>query len=148
SSAGYAHFLEHLIQRGTEKVGPFQFQRLATRRGGTLSVRSNYDRTAITLTGVPSSLDDLLGALSDMAFRAALKDKEIDLELAARSQEIRTSHTPPPSVAFLETMRHAFPEHPYRFPMLGNYRTVGTLKSEPLSAFYRNLYVPNNMALA
>src|SRR6202007_2508244 len=63
-------------------------------------------------------------------------------------QEIRSYYNQPSSVAFLEAMRHAFPEHPYRFPMLGNYRTVGTLKSEPLAAFYRNLYVPNNMVLS
>ncbi len=148
SSAGYAHFLEHLVQRGTKTVGPFEFQRLATRRGGTLSVRSNYDRTSITLTGVPSALDDLLGALSAMAFQSALDEKQIDLELGTLSQEIRNYYNLPSSVAFLETMRHTFPEHPYRFPMLGNYKTVGTLKSEPLTAFYRNLYVPNNMTLA
>src|SRR6185295_9406686 len=53
----------------------------------------------------------------------------------------------PSTVAFLEAMRSAFAKHPYRFPPLGNLKTIGTLKHDPLSAFYRNLYVPNNMAL-
>jgi zinc protease len=148
SSAGYAHFLEHLVQRGTDTSGPFEYQRLAQRWGGALSVRSNYDRTSLTVTGVPSALPDLIGALAAMAFRATLLDKEIDLELGALTQEIRTYYDQPASVAFLETMRAAFPEHPYRHPMLGSFRTLGTLRQAPLGAFYRNLYVPNNMALA
>jgi zinc protease len=147
SSAGYSHFIEHLIQRGTENTGPFEFTRRAQRWGGTLSVRSNYDRTSITLGGVPSALDEMIDAATAMAFKATLKDSEIDLELATLTQEVRTYYDLPSSVAFLETMRAAFPDHPYRWPMLGNFRTIGTLKSDPLMAFYRNLYVPNNMAL-
>ncbi|HET8945849.1 MAG TPA: insulinase family protein [Candidatus Polarisedimenticolia bacterium] len=148
SSAGYAHFLEHLIQRGTENSGPFEYTRKAQRWGGALSVRANYDRTAITLSGVPSSLDDLIQAAASMAFKATLKDTEIDLELGTLSQEIRTYYDLPSSVSLFEGMRAAFPGHPYRFPSLGHFRSVGTLKAEPLTAFYKNLYVPNNMAIA
>jgi len=148
SSAGYTHFLEHLIQRGTDVSGPFEFTRRAQRWGGALSVRSNYDRTYITIGGVPSALDGMLDAAAAMALRAALKDGEIDQELGTFTQEIRTYYDRPSSVAFLETMRAAFPDHPYRWPMLGNFHTVGTLRAEPLQAFYRNVYVPNNMALA
>ncbi len=148
SSVGYAHFLEHMVQRGTDKDAPFDIMRRAQRWGGSASVRSNYDRTSITLTGTPAALREMIDAAAGMAFRAALKDSEIDLELATLTQEIRTYYDMPASVAFLETMRAAFPEHPYRIPMLGNFKTLGALKSEPLKAFYSNLYVPNNMALA
>jgi zinc protease len=148
SSAGYAHFLEHLIQRGTDSSGPFEYTRKAQRWGGALSVRANYDRTAITLSGVPSSLEDLIQAAASMAFKATLKDTEIDQELGTLSQEIRTYYDLPSSVSLFEGMRAAFPGHPYRFPSLGHFRSVGTLKAEPLSAFYKNLYVPNNMAIA
>src|SRR6266850_2706696 len=148
SSAGYSHFLEHLIQRGTDVSGPFEYTRQAQRWGGALSVRSNYDRTYITIAGVPAALDGMIDAAAGMAFRAALKDSEVDQELGTFTQEIRTYYDRPSSVAFLETMRAAFPEHPYRWPMLGNFHTVGTLRGEALQAFYRNLYVPNNMALA
>jgi zinc protease len=147
SSAGYAHALEHLVQRGTDAVGPFDYNRLASRWGGSLQVRSDYDRTHITATGVPAALESLIDAVAGMAFRAALKDKEIDLELAPLSQEVRAYYDDPFSVAFLETVRAAFPGHPYRFPPLGNLKTLGGLKHDPLAAFYRNLYVPNNMAL-
>ncbi|HYV18535.1 MAG TPA: insulinase family protein [Verrucomicrobiae bacterium] len=148
SSAGYAHFLEHLVQRGTDSSGPFEYTRKAQRWGGALSVRANYDRTAITLSGVPSSLDDLIQAAASMAFKATLKDTEIDQELGTLSQEIRTYYDLPSSVSLFEGMRAAFPGHPYRFPSLGHFRSVGTLKAEPLTAFYKNLYVPNNMAIA
>jgi len=148
TSAGYAHFLEHLIQRGTEKVTPHEFTRRAHRWGGNVGVRSNYDRTSLTLTGMPSVLDDMLAAAADMAFRASLKDGEIDLERGTLYQEIRTYYDLPASVTFLESMRAAFPGHPYHVPMLGNFQTLGALRSEPARAFYQNLYVPNNMALA
>lgn len=147
-SAGYAHFLEHLIQRGTERVGTHEYTRRAHRWGGSIAVHTNYDRTSITLTGVPSVLDEMLQAAADVAFHAALKDAEIDLERGTLYQEIRTYYDRPASVAFLEAMRAAFSGHPYHVPMLGNFQTLGSLRSEGARAFYQNLYVPNNMALA
>ncbi len=147
TSAGYSHFLEHLVQRGTDTAGAFEYQRLAHRWGGTLNVRANYDRTYVTATGVSAVLDQIVDAVAGMALRANLDDKEIDQELGTLSQEVRNYYDEPSSVAFLESMRTAFPKHPYRFPPLGNYKTIGTLKHDPLAAFYRNLYAPNNMAL-
>jgi zinc protease len=147
-SNGYAHFLEHLIQRGTVSTGPFEYTRRSNRWGGGLSVRSNYDRTAITVSGVAAAAPEMIDAVADLALHATLKDEEIDLELRALTQEIRTYYDLPSSVAFLETMRGSFPGHVYRWPPLGNFRQVGTLKSAPLQAFYKNLYVPNNMAIA
>src|SRR5438034_7258947 len=76
SSAGYSHFLEHLIQRGTDVSGPFEYTRQAQRWGGALSVSSNYDRTYITIAGVPSALGGMIDAAAGMTFRAALKDSE------------------------------------------------------------------------
>jgi zinc protease len=147
ASAGYAHFLEHLIQRGTDDTPAFEYTRRAQRWGGALSVRASYDRTTITTSGVPGALDEMLKAVAALAFHATIKDKEVDQELGTLSQEIRTYYDRPSSVALLESMRAAFPTHPYRHPTLGNYKTVGRLKAEPLFAFYRNLYVPGNMAL-
>jgi zinc protease len=147
SSAGYAHFLEHMVQRGGGSVRAFEYQRLANRWGGTLNVRANYDRTYITMTGVPSALGDLIGAVAGMAFSAALEDQEIDQELGSFTQEIKSYYDEPSSVAFLESVRATFPGHPYRYPPLGNFKTVGTLKHDALMAFYKNLYVPNNMSL-
>ena len=147
TSAGYAHFLEHLIQRGTATSGPFEYQKRAYRWGGSVSVRANYDRTYITATGVASQVAEQVAAIADMALNAKLDNKEIDSELGTLSQEVHSYYDDPSTVAFLEAMRAAFPKHPYRFPPLGNLKTIGTLKHDPLSAFYKNLYVPNNMAL-
>ncbi len=147
TSAGYAHFLEHLIQRGTDTSGTFEYQRLAHRWGGSLSVRANYDRTCITATGTSAVLQDIVDAVAGMALRARLDDKDIDGELGSLTQEVHAYYDEPSTVAFLEAMRFAFPKHPYRYPPLGNLRTIGALKHDPLAAFYRNLYVPNNMAL-
>src|SRR2546425_1324722 len=138
TSAGYAHFLEHLIQRGTDKSGAFEYQRLSHRWGGSISVRANYDRTSITATGASAVLPELVDAVAGMALRARLDDKEIDGELGTLTQEGHAYYDEPPTVAFLEAMRAAFPKHSYRFPPLGNLKTIGTLKHDPLTAFYRN----------
>ena len=148
TSAGYAHFLEHLIQRGTPTSGAYEYGKRANRWGGDISVRASYDRTHITGSAVAASADELIAALADMALNATLEDAQIDAELGTFSGEMRTHYDNPWSVAFLETMRTVFTDHPYRVPLLGNFRTVGRLKSPALTAFYRNLYVPNNMALA
>ncbi|MFQ5878458.1 MAG: M16 family metallopeptidase, partial [Acidobacteriota bacterium] len=148
SSYGYAHYLEHLIQRGSDEGRPFEYQRLAKRWGGSILVRSDYDRTSLTATGVPGALEPILRALAGMALRADLSDSEIDAELGTLNQEMKNYYDDALSVTFLESMRAAFPGHPYRIPMLGSFRTLGRLKRGPLAAFYANLYAPNNMAIA
>ena len=72
TSAGYAHFLEKLIQRGTASTGPREYLRRANWWGGAVTVRSNYDRTTIPATGVPSALPTIREAAADMSFRATL----------------------------------------------------------------------------
>jgi zinc protease len=148
ASAGYAHFLERLIQQGTTGSGPREYLRRAVWWGGTMAVRADYDRTAITVTGVPSALDEMILATADLAFRATLNDERIEREVSVFSREIGRHYSQSASVIFLESMRAAFPDHPYRMPRHGSLKTVGTLKSQTLGAFYRNLYVPNNMVLA
>jgi hypothetical protein len=61
---------------------------------------------------------------------------------------MRTRYALPDSVSFLESMRATFPEHPYRMAPYGSIQSLGKLKNQSLSAFYKNLYVPNNMVLA
>ncbi len=148
TSAGYAHFLEKLIQRGTASTGPREYLRRANWWGGAVTVRANYDRTTITATGVPSALRSILEATADMSFRATLISQDIAAETAGLSQQIRNYYSLPASVLFLESMRATFPEHPYRFPRHGNLKSLGALKPGPLSAFYHNLFVPNNMVVA
>jgi zinc protease len=148
ASAGYAHFLERLLQQGTTRSEPREYLRRAAWWGGSMAIVANYDRTSIMVTGVSSALQEMIEATSELAFRATLKDEAIEKEIANLSREMRAHYALPDSVIFLESMRASFPEHPYRQPRYGRVESLGTLKNLSLSAFYRNLYVPNNMVLS
>src|SRR5258706_15772721 len=76
TSAGYAHFLEHLIQRGTDTAAPFEYQRLAQRWGGMFIVRSNYDRTSLTLNGITTIIDKIVAPTAGIGFTSPYKDAE------------------------------------------------------------------------
>ena len=100
------------------------------------------------VTGVPSALQEMIEATAVLTFHATLKDETIEREVSNFSREMRTYYSLPDSVIFLESMRASFPEHPYRLARYGSFQSLGMLKNLSLSAFYRNLYVPNNMVLA
>jgi zinc protease len=146
--AGFSHYLEHLIPRGTEKHAPLQQQLEIFRAGGLSAIQADYDRTFFFAEAGAIHLDPILEALFQQVSQATLSDTAVDRIRPTLTQEMKEAYAGSEEVLFLEQMRAAFPGQPYRFPYLGSFASLAALEHSSAAAFYTNLYVPNNMVLA
>jgi zinc protease len=146
--SGLAHLTEHLMFRGTEKVGPKQYSRTIQKYGGQDNAFTSRDHT-VYFENLAS--DHLMVALELEADRmTALKvdEEKFSTEKKVVQEERRLRVKDDPSATlFEEVVSTAFKSHPYRWPVTGWMEDLERLRREDFLAFYRTYYQPANAVL-
>jgi zinc protease len=145
---GIAHFLEHLMFRGTESVGPGDFARIIAREGGTHNAFTGHDYTGYWEEVASDRLELVLKLEADRMVNLQLGEDivkaERDVILEERSQVVDNR----PSSQFSEQTRAILYQHyPYRLPVIGWRHEMEELTREDALAWYRRYYAPNNAIL-
>jgi zinc protease len=117
---GIAHFLEHLMFRGTPSVGPGEYSRLIGREGGTHNAFTGHDYTGYWSEVASDRLELSLKLEADRMVNLELADDlvkaERDVVLEERSQVVDNR----PSSQLSEQSRAIlFQHYPYRLPVIG-----------------------------
>ncbi len=142
---GIAHFLEHLMFKGTPRFGPKQFARLIEQNGGQNNAFTTQDVTSYYVNIAADKIDLVIDLESDRMHNLLLDPREIDSERQVVIEERRTRTEDDPG-GFLgeEVSNIAFKAHPYGQPIIGWMEDIKRLTPEQIRAFYRTYYVPNN----
>jgi zinc protease len=142
---GLAHFLEHLMFKGTPTYGLGQFARLVEQNGGQDNAFTSQDVTSYYVNIVADKLDLVVDLEADRMQNLLLDPKEIDSERQVVIEERRTRTEDDPN-GFLgeEVGALAFRAHPYGQPIIGWMDDLKRITPEELRAFYKTYYVPNN----
>ncbi|RMD46704.1 MAG: insulinase family protein, partial [Alphaproteobacteria bacterium] len=143
--SGIAHFLEHLMFKGTDEVGPAEFSRLVAATGGSDNAFTSYDYTAYFQRVPADALDLVMRLEADRMRDLRLDPKDVvterDVILSERGQRIEND----PAALLREEAGAAFwRNHPYGVPVIGWRHEVARLTREDALAFYRRFYAPNN----
>lgn len=146
--SGMAHFLEHMIFKGTDKIGPGMFDQIIENRGGMANAATSHDYAHFFITTAAQYLEETLSALAEILLRAAIPDAEFDRERDVVLEELRESKDCPDSIAFQALMESVYLHHPYRREVLGTERLLRDRYPEEMRCFHRNNYQPENMAVA
>jgi len=146
--SGIAHFLEHLMFKGTETLGPGEFSNIIARNGGQENAFTSYDYTGYFQTVAKDRLEIVMKYEADRMTNLKLNDEvvlpERDVVLEERSSRVDRE----PSSQLGEALRAVlFLNHPYGLPVIGWEEEIRTLTSEDAIAFYRRWYAPNNAVL-
>jgi zinc protease len=147
-ATGIAHFLEHLMFKGTRRYGPRQFARLVEQNGGQDNAFTSQDVTSYFVNIAADKLELVLELEADRMRNLLLDPKEIDSERQVVIEERRTRTEDDPD-GFLgeEVASLAFKAHPYGYPIIGWMEDLKRLTPAEIRAFYRAYYVPNNAIL-
>ena len=146
--SGIAHYLEHLMFKGTEEVGPFEFSQLIERHGGRDNAMTSYDFTAYHQTVATEQLEMVMEMEADRMVNLRLSD-----ELAVPERDVileeRLSRIDNDPAAQLREMASAaqFFHHPYGIPIIGWEQEIRQLTTQDALDFYETWYVPNNAIL-
>ena len=147
-ATGIAHFLEHLMFRGTAKHGPGVFARTVERNGGQDNAFTSQDVTSYYVNLAADRLDLVLELEADRMQNLRLDPKIIASEREVVIEERRTRTEDDPGGSLGEAVAAtAFNAHPYGQPIIGWTVDLERVTPEEIQAFYRTYYVPNNAML-
>ena len=144
-ATGIAHFLEHLMFKGTPTRGPKQFARLVEENGGQDNAFTSQDVTSYYVDIAADKIDLVIDLEADRMQNLLLDPKEIASEREVVIEERRTRTEDDPG-GFLgeEVGSVAFKAHPYGFPIIGWMEDIKRITPAEIRAFYKTYYVPNN----
>ena len=146
---GIAHFLEHMMFKGTATVGPTEFSRIVSRNGGRDNAYTTYDSTGYYQTVAPDRLELVMRMEADRMVNLRITEKELTPERQVVLEERRMRIDNSPAALLDEAVQEQlFGYHkPYGMPVSGYVDDVKKLSAGDLIAFYQRHYAPNNAIL-
>lgn len=145
--SGMAHFLEHMIFKGTDRIVPGQFDQIIENRGGMSNAATSYDYAHFFITTAASDLDQTLPYFGELLLEAAIPDAEFGRERDVVLEEIRQTYDDPDSIAFDALAQTVYQRHPYGRSILGTEETLMSQSPEDMRRFHRAHYQPENMTI-
>ncbi|MEM6676400.1 MAG: pitrilysin family protein [Pseudomonadota bacterium] len=146
--SGIAHFVEHLMFKGTDTIPEGAFSKVVAENGGQDNAFTSWDYTAYFQRIAAERLGIVMGMEADR-----MKNLRLTPELVATERDVvleeRNSRTDNnPGALFGEQLRAAlFLNHPYAVPIIGWRHEIEELDLEDAKAFYRRFYAPDNAVL-
>ena len=143
--SGLAHFLEHLMFKGTAKVPAGKFAQTINEIGGQENAFTSSDYTAFYQRVAPEHLKTVMGFEADRMTGLVLNDQNVppELDVVLEEQNQRVANDPAAQLAE-QVQAVLYLNHPYGRPVIGWRREIEALGREDALAFYRRFYTPNN----
>lgn len=142
---GMAHFLEHMVFKGTPQLQCGEFERLIEERGAITNAATSQDYTHYYITTAPKDFAKLAPLQVELLLNAKLHDSDFERERPVILEEIRRSEDNPRRRIFQHSMALNFEQLPYRRTVLGPTSVIENLSAEQMRDFHRHWYQPQNM---
>src|SRR6478735_7055795 len=147
-SSGIAHFLEHLMFKGTDTIPTGQFSKIVARNGGEDNAFTNHDVTAYFQRVAKDRLPTVMAMEADRMANLRLSEEDVVTERNVILEERRSRVDNDPGSILQEQMMAAlYTKHPYGIPIIGWAHEIAALNREDALSYYKRLYAPNNALL-
>lgn len=147
SWSGMAHFLEHMIFKGTDSIAPGEFDQVIENRGGVANAATSHDYAHFYVTAAADYLTETTQPLAELLLRASIPDAEFDRERDVVLEEIRQAQDDPDWLGFQAMMETVYQRHPYRRSVLGTEEVLMSRTPHEMRCFHRSHYQPENMTV-
>ena len=144
---GSAHFIEHMLFKGTEKRSAAQLAEEADSLGGQLNAYTTRDNTCFYTRVLDTHLPRAAEVLADMFFRSRFDEADVENEKGVIGEEIDMYEDTPEDVAAENLLAGCFPGALGR-PVLGTEETLAGLSGRSLRAFMERTYTAPRIAVA
>ncbi len=146
--SGIAHFLEHLMFKGTKKIPPGRFSEIVAENGGQDNAFTSQDYTAYYQNASKDKLPLLMELEADRMQGLILNDEAVGAELQVVLQERSQRTDNNPNGQFREQWQAAqYLAHPYGIPVIGWRNEIENLTTQDAIDWYKTYYAPNNAIL-
>jgi predicted Zn-dependent peptidase len=146
--AGAAHFLEHMLFKGTETRSAQDIANAFDAVGGEVNAYSAREHTCFYARVLDEDLPMATEILADMFRNASLRPDEFESERRVILEEIHMAADVPEDVVHDVFAASAWPGHALGRPVLGTADTIGSMSLEQLACFYRDGYLTDRLIVA
>jgi len=145
---GLSHMLEHMMFKGTKKIGPEEFSRTIQENGGNDNAFTSYDYTAYFENLSADRVQVAIDLEADRMQNLMLREEDFRTErmVVMEERRLRTEDNPQ-SVLVEQVMSTAFQTQPYHWPIIGWMEDIARFTLEDLKAYYKTYYNPINAFL-
>jgi zinc protease len=146
--SGLAHFLEHLMFKGTSKHPAGEFSQTVLRVGGNENAFTSSDYTGYFQRVPREQLAKMMEFEADRMTGLILKDENVlpERDVVLEEYNMRVANNPDARLTE-QIMAALYLNHPYGRPVIGWHQEIEKLDREDALAFYRRFYAPNNATL-
>lgn len=147
-ASGVAHFLEHLLFKGTDTLAPGEFSKVVAANGGQDNAFTSYDYTAYFQRVAADRLELMMEMEADRMRNLRLAEPDIltERDVILEERNMRTENNP--RALFGEQMSATqYLNHRYGVPVIGWKHEMEELSLEDALSFYQTYYAPNNAIL-
>ncbi len=145
---GMAHFLEHMVFKGSDRLALGEFEQAIESHGGNTNAATSQDYTHFYINVAPKDFAKLAPLQLDIVLKASIPDEEFQRERHVVLEEIRRSEDNPDRRIYRHISEMVYEQLPYRRAVLGPVEVIEKVTSEQMRSFHRKWYAPQNMTIA
>jgi predicted Zn-dependent peptidase len=146
--SGIAHFVEHMLFKGTATRTAEDIAQAIDSIGGQLDAFTAKEYASYYIKVLDEHLPLAVDLLADIVMRPAFADIEVDREKKVILEEIKMVEDTPDDLVHELFTQHFWERHPLGRPILGSPETVGAFTSRSLRDYFRGAYVAPNMIVS
>ncbi|NLX20840.1 MAG: insulinase family protein [Phycisphaerae bacterium] len=145
---GFAHMFEHMMFRGTDRIGPQDHFRYLQQVGARVNGYTSFDQTVYWQVLPAAHLDLALWLEAERLGRLRIDEEYFAAEREVVKEELRMRVLNRPYGSLREEIyKAAFTQHPYRWTPIGRLDHLNAATADELKEFFRTYYTPNNATL-
>lgn len=145
---GMAHFLEHMVFKGTKQLASGEFERLIEQRGAVTNAATSQEYTHYYITTAPQDFAELAPLQLEVVLNPTIPDEAFERERLVVLEEIRRSADNPRRRTYYRTMEAAFEQLPYRRHVLGPGDVIAGLQPQQMRDFHHQWYQPQSITVS
>ncbi|MEB3317454.1 MAG: pitrilysin family protein [Cyanobacteriota bacterium] len=148
AESGMAHFLEHMVFKGSDHLSPGEFDLRVEALGGSSNAATGFDDVHYHVLINPEAAPAALELLLELVLSPRLEAECFAMERQVVLEELAQSEDQPEEVALQRLLELACPGHPYSLPILGRRPALQAHDPEAMAAFHQRLYGGGRCLLA
>ncbi|MBE1553413.1 M16 family metallopeptidase [Sporosarcina limicola] len=146
--AGIAHFIEHMLFKGTSTKSARAIAEEFDRIGGDVNAFTSKEMTCFYTTVLGNHAPRALTVLSDMFFNSTFEEAEIDKEKSIVLDEIAAVEDTPDDDVDERLWATMYPDQPIGRPVLGNKKTIKKFNKKMILEFMERMYTPERIVIS
>ena len=147
AEAGVAHFLEHMVFKGSRRLGEGEFDWRIETMGGTSNAATGLDDVRFHVSCPAAAATEALDLLTELVLFPSFQEGAFAMERLVVQEELRQTLDQPDEVAYQTLLARACGAHSYGRPILGTTASLDALTVQAMTAFHQRLYGAGRLAV-